>query len=62
MRLIYNPMDRMSLRRIINVPARKVGAKSLENLESILDREYMSIADLAENDMILNSLSGIGAK
>ncbi len=62
MRLIYNPMDRMSLRRIVNVPARKVGAKSLENLENVLDREHMSIADLAENDMILDSFSGIWAK
>lgn len=62
MRLIYNPMDRMSLRRIINVPSRKIWAKSLENLENILDRELMSIADLAENDMILGSLSGIWAK
>lgn len=30
MRLIFNPMDTMSLRRIINVPSRKIGEKSVE--------------------------------
>jgi DNA helicase II / ATP-dependent DNA helicase PcrA len=31
LRLIYQPSDRMSFSRIVNVPARGVGAKSLEN-------------------------------
>ncbi|MDD5377388.1 MAG: 3'-5' exonuclease [Candidatus Gracilibacteria bacterium] len=30
MRLIFNPSDTMSLRRIINVPSRKIGEKSVE--------------------------------
>ncbi|MDD2892203.1 MAG: 3'-5' exonuclease [Candidatus Gracilibacteria bacterium] len=30
MRLIFNPLDTMSLRRIINVPSRKIGEKSVE--------------------------------
>jgi len=61
-RVIFNPLDLMSLRRIINVPGRKIGEKSIENLENIMARERMSIADLAEDDMILSSLSGVGAK
>lgn len=30
MRLIFNPLDTISLRRIINVPSRKIGEKSVE--------------------------------
>ncbi|NCP76726.1 UvrD-helicase domain-containing protein [Candidatus Gracilibacteria bacterium] len=30
MRLVFNPSDTMSLRRIINVPSRKIGEKSVE--------------------------------
>ena len=55
-RVLFNPLDTMSLRRVINVPSRKIGEKSIENLEVTLSREHMSIADLAENDLILNSL------
>ncbi|MEI9914093.1 MAG: 3'-5' exonuclease [Candidatus Saccharibacteria bacterium] len=32
LRLIYQPEDRVSLERIINVPARGVGPKSIANL------------------------------
>lgn len=60
-RLIYNPEDTLSLKRIINVPSRKIGEKSLENLIEIMDREHMNIAQIAEEPMIVESLSGIGA-
>lgn len=60
-RIIFNPLDGISLRRIINVPGRKIGEKSLENLEKLLEREHMSIADISENDFILESLGGVGA-
>lgn len=62
MRLIFNPGDSMSMKRIINVPSRKIGEKSLENFLSVLDREHMTIADFAENEFLINSLTGIGAK
>ncbi len=61
-RLIFNPLDTMSMKRIINVPSRKIGEKSVENFFSILDREHMSVAEIAEQDFILESLGGIGAK
>ena len=60
-RLIYNPLDSLSLKRIINVPSRKIGEKSLENLMEIMDREHMNIAQIADEPMIVESLSGIGA-
>lgn len=62
LRLIFNPLDSMSMKRIINVPGRKIGEKSLENFISILDRERISLADMSENDFLLNSLEWIGAK
>jgi DNA helicase-2/ATP-dependent DNA helicase PcrA len=60
-RIIFNPLDTVSLKRIINVPGRKIGEKSLENFLEILDRELMDISQIAEEPMILESLSGIGA-
>jgi DNA helicase-2/ATP-dependent DNA helicase PcrA len=61
-RLIFNPLDTMSMKRIINVPSRKIWEKSVENFFSILDREHMSLAEICEQDVILESLGGIGAK
>ncbi len=62
MRLVFNPTDSMSLKRIINVPSRKIGEKSLENFLEVLSREHLNISDFAENDFLLGSLTGIGAK
>lgn len=61
-RIIFNPLDTMSLKRIINVPGRKIWEKSLENFMEILDRERLSLAEMVENDFLLNSITGIGAK
>ena len=61
-RVIFNPMDMMSLKRIINVPGRKIGEKSLENFLEVLERERLDIASFSENDFLISSLSGIGAK
>ena len=61
-RIIFNPLDSMSLKRIINVPGRKIGEKSLENFLEILERERISIAEMAENEFLLAAITGIGAK
>lgn len=61
-RIIFNPLDTMWLKRIINVPSRKIGEKSLENFQQILEREHISIAEMVENDFLLDSITGIGAK
>ena len=49
LRLIVNPHDDVSLRRIINVPKRKIGEKYLENLERIQKEKNISLFD-AIND------------
>lgn len=61
-RIIYNPHDSMSLKRIINVPGRKIGEKSLEHFLGVLDRERLNIREFSENSFLLESLTGIGAK
>lgn len=61
-RIIFNPLDSMSMKRIINVPSRKIWEKSLENFLEVLERERLSLSEFAENDFLINSLSGIGAK
>ena len=33
LRLVYNPLDRVAFERVVNVPARGIGAKTLEELE-----------------------------
>lgn len=61
-RIIFNPLDTMSLKRIINVPSRKIGEKTLENFLSVLDRERLSIAEFSENDFLMENFSGTWAK
>lgn len=60
-RIIFNPLDSTSLKRIINVPGRKIGEKSLENFLEILEREHMNIAQIADEPMIVESLTGVWA-
>ncbi|PIR54641.1 DNA helicase PcrA [Candidatus Peregrinibacteria bacterium CG10_big_fil_rev_8_21_14_0_10_36_19] len=43
LRLIQNPSDIVSLLRIINVPSRKVGAKTLESLQNFAVRNNISL-------------------
>ena len=43
MRLIYQPEDRVSFDRIVNVPTRGIGAKSLLNFTSWLDQENINL-------------------
>ena len=45
LRLVHNPDDRISFERIINVPARGIGKKSLAAFWDWLNREDLSIGD-----------------
>jgi len=45
--VVSNPADTIRLSRIINVPARKIGAKTVETLRSIADSEGTSMYDVA---------------
>ena len=45
LRLIANPHDDISLKRVINEPKRKIGEKTIENLETIANLENTSMFD-----------------
>ena len=45
LRLIANPNDDISLKRVINEPKRKIGEKTVENLENIANTKNISMFD-----------------
>ncbi len=53
LRVIQNPNDSVSLLRIINVPARKIGAKTLETMQEFSQRNNISLfnAMMLANDV-----------
>lgn len=48
LRLISNPHDEVSLRRVINVPKRKIGASTISSLEQIARQNNTSLFDAIE--------------
>ncbi|HRI36799.1 MAG TPA: 3'-5' exonuclease [bacterium] len=56
MRLVANPHDRASLMRVVNVPARKLGAKSVETIAEYLDNYGLDCVALAD---MLDSVDGL---
>jgi DNA helicase II / ATP-dependent DNA helicase PcrA len=59
LRFIHNPLDVVSFRRIINLPARGIGEKSLERL--MAHREANRL-DLIEACLQANEVAGLGNK
>ena len=49
LRLIYNPYDDISLTRIINVPKRKIGIKTIENIANRARIEHTSLYEAIES-------------
>ena len=49
LRLIYNENDEISLKRIINVPKRKIGPKKIEALEEKAEEENKSIFEVIDS-------------
>lgn len=49
LKLIYNPCDSVSLERIINVPKRGIGAKSIENLRQKASENNLSMFDAIDS-------------
>lgn len=49
LKLIYNPNDSVSLERIINVPKRGIGIKSIENLRNKATSNNMSMFDAIDS-------------
>lgn len=46
--VVLNPTDNLRLKRIINVPARKIGARSIELVEQLAEQHNTSMFDIAE--------------
>lgn len=49
LRLIYQPEDQVSFERVVNVPARGIGAKSLANFMNWRNREELTLKDALIN-------------
>ncbi len=63
LRVMCNPFDTLSLRRIINVPARGIGATSLERLMNFADENQITLFEAIERvDEIDTINSGIKGK
>ena len=54
LRLVHNPHDAVSLARVINVPTRGIGAKTIETLDEVARQSgrtlYQLVSDLAHSD------------
>ena len=49
LRLIYNPSDNLSLKRIINEPKRGIGKTSLDKIQEISDKQGISMYEIIKN-------------
>ena len=58
MRLVANPKDDLSLRRIINEPKRGIGDKTLEKLQALAGIRGESILESLGDSSVVDSLSG----
>lgn len=59
LKLIYNPNDSQSLKRIVNVPKRAIGDTSIKNLQEVADQYDIS---LFETISILDDVEGFNSK
>lgn len=59
LKLIFNPNDSQSLKRIVNVPKRAIGETTIKNLQSIADMQDTSLFDAILN---LDDYEGINSK
>jgi DNA helicase-2/ATP-dependent DNA helicase PcrA len=57
LKLVCNPNDRLSLQRIINVPRRGVGDKTLEKLEEFAQRENIPVMEVLADASRVNGVS-----
>ena len=56
LRLIYNPQDDMSFRRIINVPRRSIGLTTVAKLQDFAANHDVSIFEVVSNAWLLNQV------
>jgi DNA helicase II / ATP-dependent DNA helicase PcrA len=62
LRLIANPQDRSAFLRVVNVPARGIGKKSLERLTAWADAERMPLLEAAERAETIPGIPRKGAE
>jgi len=58
LKVIYNPSDSQSLKRIINVPKRAIGATTVKKIEDIAMKEYTSMFSVLEKIDEYSEFSG----
>jgi DNA helicase-2/ATP-dependent DNA helicase PcrA len=61
LRVVANPADEVSLTRIINKPARKIGTKSLDQVASHADRQGITLFEAARHADQIGGVSTIAA-
>ncbi len=49
LRIIFNPNDLVSMKRVINTPTRKIGAKSIETIDNYKDNFWLTYPQIIEN-------------
>ncbi len=59
LKLVQNPKDEVSIRRVINVPPRKIGDKSVEKLAEVARLTENSLGDVLQELGVLGSQSEI---
>jgi len=58
LKLIYNPSDSQSLKRIINVPKRAIGATTVKKIEEVAQKQYTSLFAILERIDEFSEFSG----
>lgn len=62
LRVIFNPLDNVSLLRIINVPKRGIGQTSLSKLMECAAENDLTLFDVISNQDVLASIPGITSR
>lgn len=58
LKVFYNPSDSISFKRIINVPGRKIGARSVEILDEYKNNFWLTYIEILENVEDVEDLRG----
>ena len=62
LRVIYNPLDTISLMRIINVPKRGLGAASLGKITAYAEENGLTVFDVISSPDTLDAIPGLTAR
>lgn len=56
LRLIYNPKDNMSFKRIVNVPKRGIGTATIAKIQNFAEEHNVSVFEVISNTWMLNQV------